>query len=225
MSSFQQHALLLVAVWLLLVVTRPGSSAVVKSGGLWTVALYALTALIRGEVSLAGLGLAGGRPWATTVVIALAWLALMLAYSPVADRLAIAWAPDPPDAPARLAPRKPAPALIALPLSGLLEELVLRGITLPALAIAGSAWMAPSVAIAAAALACALASGAIQRDQDGRTIIVTIQRALMLGLLFVLSGYNLWAVILCRGVYDVIALIGLARGSAQYSGPVQAEAG
>jgi len=36
-------------------------------------------------------------------------------------------------------------------------------------------------------------------------------------LLFVISGHNLWTVILCHGLYDTIAFIRFATGKSRYS--------
>ncbi len=40
-----------------------------------------------------------------------------------------------------------------------------------------------------------------------------------LSVLFVLSGSNLWTVILCHGLYDTVAFVRFARGKSKYSGP------
>jgi len=39
----------------------------------------------------------------------------------------------------------------------------------------------------------------------------------MFGVLFVISGYNLWAVMLCHGLYDTVAFIRFATKKSKYS--------
>ena len=39
----------------------------------------------------------------------------------------------------------------------------------------------------------------------------------LLGVLMVVSGHNLWAVILCHGLYDTVAFIRYATGRSRYA--------
>jgi hypothetical protein len=54
-----------------------------------------------------------------------------------------------------------------------------------------------------------------QRACDARTS--SSQLSVLFGLLFVVSGDNLWAVILCRGLYDTVAFVRFANKSSKYS--------
>jgi transposase InsO family protein len=52
------------------------------------------------------------------------------------------------------------------------------------------------------------------------SIIVSIaitQLSLLFGVLFILSGPNLWAVILCHGGYDTVAFVRFASGKSRYA--------
>ena len=46
--------------------------------------------------------------------------------------------------------------------------------------------------------------------QGPRATVIVTQLSVMFGVLFVVSGYNLWAVILCHGMYDTVAFIRFA---------------
>lgn len=96
MTPFQQLALLLIAIWILIVVVRYRNSRIVLIGGLLGVALYTLSAVVEHEVSFRELGLSISASWISTIGFPVAWLALMLAYSPLADRLATRWVAKPP---------------------------------------------------------------------------------------------------------------------------------
>ena len=95
MTTFQETALSLTAIYIAIVVVRFRRSTVVLIGGLVALGLYTLVTLADGEVTLSEIGL-GSHSWLPTIGFALAWLGLMLAYSPVADRLASRWFHKPP---------------------------------------------------------------------------------------------------------------------------------
>jgi len=96
MTLLQQYAVLLIAIWLLIVVVRFRRSRVVLTGGLFAVGLYTLVAHIRNDVSMRALGLSISTSWLSTIGFAVTWLALMVAYSPLADRIATRWVGKPP---------------------------------------------------------------------------------------------------------------------------------
>ncbi len=53
--------------------------------------------------------------------------------------------------------------------------------------------------------------------QGLRAVIIVTQLSVLFGVLFVGSGYNLWAVILCHGLYDTIAFVRFANKKSNYS--------
>jgi len=53
--------------------------------------------------------------------------------------------------------------------------------------------------------------------QGPRAAFIVTQLSVLFGTLFVLAGYNLWAVILCHGLYDTIAFIRFANKQSRYS--------
>jgi membrane protease YdiL (CAAX protease family) len=60
--------------------------------------------------------------------------------------------------------------------------------------------------------------------QGPRAMLLITQLSLLLGVLFVVSGYNLWAVMLCHGLYDSIAFIKFATKKSKYSQIDQSQA-
>jgi hypothetical protein len=60
--------------------------------------------------------------------------------------------------------------------------------------------------------------------QGPRAMLLITQLSLLLGVLFVVSGYNLWAVMLCLGLYDSIAFIKFATKKSKYSQIDQSQA-
>ena len=154
MTTFQETALFLTAIYIAIVVVRFRRSTVVLIGGLVAIGLYTLVALAYGEATLSEIGL-GSHSWLPTIGFALVWLGLMLAYSPLADRLASRWFHKPPTLGTFRAIQESTAKLIAgivgaWILGGFLEEVVFRGIVLQSLASLMSAWLAAPIAIAIA---------------------------------------------------------------------------
>jgi hypothetical protein len=223
-NPFQLYADLLVVAWLLLVATRFRRSTVVLTGGLVLIGAYTALAWFRGQVSLDQLGLEPDRPWYRTVGFAVVWLGVMLAYSPLADRLATRFVAKPPTLGAFKALQQSIAKLvvgiaIAWALGGVLEELVFRGIVLRSLADLSASSLGAPLAAALAIVAAALGAGVIHLYQGLRATIIITQLSVLFGLLFVLSGYDLWAVILCHGLYDTVAFIRFATRRSKYSRP------
>ncbi len=221
MTRFQETALFLTAIYIVVVVVRFRRSTVVLIGGLVALGLYTLVALAYGEVTLSEIGL-GSHSWLPTIGFALVWLGLMLAYSPLADRLASRWFHKPPtlgtfraiqESTAKLI----AGIVIAWMLGGFLEELVFRGIVLRSVASSISAWRAAPIAISIAVCVAALGAGLMHLYQGPRAAVIVTQLSILFGVLFEVSGYNLWAVILCHGMYDTVAFIRFASGKSKYS--------
>lgn len=222
MSSFQDHAVILIAIWLLIVAVRYRRSTIVLMGGLFAVTLYSLLEVALHRVSFDELGLSTSVSWPWTIGLAAAWLGLMLAYSPIADRIATRLFAKPPTLGAFRAIQESKLKLIggivvAWILGGFIEELILRGIVLQSveaqLATLFSAPIGAGIAICVAALAACV----LHLYQGPRAAVIITQLSVLFGLLFVLSGHNLWTVILCHGSYDTIAFIRFATGKSRYA--------
>jgi uncharacterized protein len=160
--------------------------------------------------------------WLLTVILAVCWLALMLAYSPVADRLASRLASQPPKLDAFRATQRSTAALVAgivvaWILGGFLEEILLRGMILQAVEEFLGDRMKAALAAGLAIVAAAAVAAVIHLYQGRRGALIIAQLSVLFGLLYVLSGHNLWAVILCHGMYDTIAFIRFARRKSRYA--------
>jgi uncharacterized protein len=168
------------------------------------------------------LGLSTFVSWRATVGSAVVWLALMLAYSPLADRLATRLVPGPPNLDAFRGLQQSRVKLVigivmAWILGGFLEELIFRGIVLQWVEARVLVWSAGPLAAAIAVCAAAVGAGAIHMYQGLRAAIIVTQLSVLFGVLFVVSGHNLWAVMLCHGLYDTIAFIRFANKKSKYS--------
>jgi membrane protease YdiL (CAAX protease family) len=219
---FQRNALILTALWLEIVAVRFRRSTFVLVGGLFTIALYAAVTFSRGEVSPKMLGLGVSGSWLPTIVIAIIWSALMFAFSPLADKLAGRWFREPPNLKTfRALQESPAKLLagiaIAWLLGAFLEELVFRGIVLQSLASFLNAWFSSGIAVGAAVCLAAAGAGIIHLYQGPKATVIVTQLSVLFGVLFVLSGRNLWAVMLCHGFYDTIAFIRFGLRKSKYS--------
>ena len=222
MMSFELNALLLTMLWLAIVAIRFRTSRIVLSGGLVVVALFALGAVLRGEATLQDFGLGLPRSWLATLALAAVWLVLMLIYSPIADKIATRFFEKPPTLDAFRALQESRLKLvggiiIAWILGGFLEELVLRGIVLSSVESLArdtvTTWTAAGLGIVAAAGAAFI----IHLYQGLRAATIVTQLSVLFGVLFVISGGNLWTVIICHGLYDTIAFIRFANKSSKYS--------
>jgi membrane protease YdiL (CAAX protease family) len=223
MTQFQQRALVLITIWILVVGVHFRRSTPVLIGGLLAVALYATIEVVRGTVSISELGLIGGEmSWLWTFAYALVWLVLMLAYGPLADRIATRIVATPPTLGAFRAIQQSRAKLIAgivvaWILGGFLEELVFRGIVLKSVELLAWDWVAGPTGIVIAICVAAAGAGVIHLYQGPRAAIIITQLSVLFGVLFVISGYNLWAVMLCHGMYDTIAFIRFANKKSKYS--------
>jgi hypothetical protein len=74
-----------------MVVVRFRRSNIVLIGALFAIGLYTLVAFAYGKVTRDELGLGIANSWLVTIGFALVWLGLMVAYSPLTDRLATRW--------------------------------------------------------------------------------------------------------------------------------------
>jgi membrane protease YdiL (CAAX protease family) len=221
MPIFQPIALALTAAWLLLVAIHYRRSTVVLVGGMVLVGALTAGFLLTGQLSLSELGVGNAR-WGYTLGFAVVWTGVMFAYSPLADRIATHFVDKPPTLGAFRAIQQSLPKLlagiaIAWLLGGILEELVFRGVVLRSV----EALLSPIVGSAAAALiaivAAALGATLIHYYQGPRAMIIIAQLSVLFGVLFVISGHDLLAVMLCHGFYDTIAFIRFAMKKSKYS--------
>jgi CAAX protease family protein len=162
------------------------------------------------------------QPWPSTLGFAIGGLVVLLAYSPLADRIATAWIAKPPTLGAFRALQKSrlkliAGIVIAWVLGGFLEELVLRGIIVRATEAFLAERIPELAAIFIAICAAAAVAFVLHLYQGVRAAIIVTELSVLFGVLFVVSGYNLWAVILCHGLYDTVAFIRFANKSSKYS--------
>ncbi len=222
MTPFQQIALLLTAIWLILVVVFFRRSTVALIVGLLVIGLYTAVALAFGWVTPAELGLGLPRSWLLTIGFALAGLVIMLAYSPLADRLASRWFAKPPTLESFRAIQQSTVKLIAgivvaWVLGGILEELIARGIVLQSVESFLAPWLREPLAAGVAIVIAALGAGAMHLYQGPRAVVIITQLSVLFGLFFVVSGHNLWAVMLCHGLYDTIAFVRFASKKSRYA--------
>jgi len=209
-------------IWLVIVVVRFRRSNIALTGGLIAIGLFTLVAFAYGEVTPNELGLGNTHKWLPTIGFALVWLGLMLAYSPLADRLASRWFAKPPTLETFRVIQQSKAKLIAgiaaaWVLGGILEELIARGIVLRSVESLLSAWTSEPVAACVAIGAAALGAGLIHLYQGSRAVAIVTQLSVLFGVLFVVSGYNLWAVMLCHGLYDTVAFVRFAIKKSKYS--------
>jgi membrane protease YdiL (CAAX protease family) len=181
-----------------------------------------VTDLGSGDATLGDVGLGPVKSWPILVVLVAVWLAGMLAFSPLADRIASRFIEAPPKLGAFRAIQESKAKLligivIAWILGGFLEELVFRGIVLRTIDV----WLSGSLgAVGGAGVAvmiAALGAGVIHLYQGPRAALIIVQLSILFGLLFVVSGYSLYSVVLCHGFYDTIAFIRFANKSSRYS--------
>ena len=210
------------AIWLGIVGIRFRRSTVVLVGGLCAIGLYTAVALARGTVSLHELGLSIPARPSFKIGLVLIWLALMLAYSPLADKLATRWFAKPPTLDAfrtiqQSRTKLIAGILVAWVLGGILEELVFRGIVLKSIEVLLATLLGVPIAALVAILVAAFGAGLIHFYQGPRAVAIIVQLSVLFGGLFVISGYSLWAVILCHGLYDTIAFVRFANKTSKYS--------
>jgi membrane protease YdiL (CAAX protease family) len=221
-TTFQLLSLLLIAVWLLMVLLRFHHVNQFLIGGMFAIAVFTLVAYLSGEVTFKELGLNRPGSWLFTTGIALGWLLLMLAYSPLADWLASRWIKEPPTLQAfRIIQQSRGKLLAGIAaawfLGGFLEELIFRGMLLNIFVSLLSNRLVFLLAVGVAICVAALGAGIVHIYQGPRAVAIIIQLSVLFGILFVISGYNLWSVIVCHGLYDTIAFVRFASGKSKYS--------
>lgn len=222
MTQFQLTALLVAAIWIALVAVWFRRSTPVLAGGLVAIGAGALVTLASGAITPEDLGLGAPESWIVTIVIALAWSSAMIVVSPLADRIATRIVAAPPTLDAFRAIQQSRTKLIAgivlaWILGAFFEELVFRGVILNSIQSLLVPWLATPLAAALAIVAAALGAGVMHLYQGARAALIITQLSVLFGVLFVVTGQNLWAVIVCHGVYDTIAFIRFANRRSRYS--------
>lgn len=222
MTYFYLIALILTTTWLVLVAVRFHHSTIVLVAGLVTIGLYTLAALVLQQVTLNELGLGTDRAWLPATGLTLAWLVLLILYSPLADWLATRWYGQAPMLDAFRVIQQSKKKLIlgivmAWVLGGILEELIFKGIVLSAL----ESWLRTRLGVLpAAGIAisfAALGAGIIHLYQGSRAVVIITQLSVLFGILYVVSRHNLWAVMVCHGLFDTIAFVRFATRRSRYS--------
>jgi hypothetical protein len=168
------------------------------------------------------IGLRVPDSWVSTIGFAVAGLVMLLAYSPVADRIATRLVAKPPTLGAfrglqQSKAKLIAGIIVAWILGGFIEEVVLRGIVLRWTEAQLASWLIGPVATAIAIGAAAAIAWLIHLYQGLRAAIIVTQLSVLFGVLFVVSGHDLWAVVLCHGLYDTIAFVRFATGKSKYA--------
>ena len=222
MPVFQLTALLLTTFWLVLVVVFFHRSNSILLGGLFAIGLFTLAAVAFGKLTLDQLGLGRPHSWLASFGMAVIRLGIMIACSPLADRLASRWVTRPPTLEAfgviqRSRAKLVAGILAAWVLGGFLEELVARGIVLNSIQSLLAPLHIGPLAAGAAVLIAALGAGLMHLYQGPRAAAIITQLSILLGILFVVSGFNLWTVIICHGLYDTVAFVRFAAKKSKYS--------
>ena len=159
--------------------------------------------------------------WALTAA-AVIWALLMLALTPTADWIASRWIDQPPKLEVFRHLQQSRLKLvigiaIAWVLGAFLEELVFRGVVQQWLEQSLVTALPPLGATAVAVLVAAIGAGVLHLYQGVRAAVIITQLSVLFGVLFVLSGRNLWSVFLCHGVYDTVAFIRFANKQSKYS--------
>lgn len=168
------------------------------------------------------INLSPGHSWLLTLGFASVWLGLMLAYSPLADRVASRWFKKPPKLEAFRKIQQSRSKLIfgiiiAWLLGGIMEEFIFRGIVLNSVASLLSPTLDKPMAVIIAILVAALLASLFHFYQGPRAMVIIAQLSVLFGVLYVISGYDLIAVMLCHGFYDTIAFVRFARRRSKYS--------
>jgi uncharacterized protein len=228
MNIFMLIALILTVIWMVIVVVRFRRSTTVLLIGLMVVGLYTFILLAVGKISPDDLGLGIPNSWWITVGFALAGLAVMLAYSRVADWLATKWFKKPPTLEAFRGIQQSraklfAGIIVAWVLGGILEELIARGIVLQTIDSGLSTWLISPLASGIAICISALGAGILHLYQGPRAVVIITQLSVLFGILFIVSGHNLWTVVIFHGLYDTIAFIRFANKKSRYSGTGKAQ--
>ena len=89
--------------------------------------------------------------------------------------------------------------------------LVERRIVLQAVESWLRTWLGSLIAVILAICVAAVGAGLMHSYQGPRAMVIITQLSVLFGILFVVKGHNLWAVIICHGLCDTIAFVRFAR--------------
>lgn len=161
--------------------------------------------------------------WTHTTVFAVAGLAVLLLCSPGADWLASRVVKRPPDLKAFRALQQSWVKLligivIAWVLGGFVEEVLLRGVVLRGVERLLDARLAAPWPAAGGVLAAAAIAWVAHLYQGPRAALIIAQLSVLFGVIYLISGHDLWSVILAHGLYDTIAFVRFALRRSKYSG-------
>ncbi len=206
----------------MIVVLRFRRSGVALISGLGVIGVFILISYLYGGIKPEELGLGAPESWLKTIGFALAGLVVTVAYSPLADRIASQWFKKPPTLDSfrliqRSALKLVMGIIVAWVLGAILEELIARGVVLKTIESLLVPWMVFPIAAGIAVCLSALGAGVLHFYQGSKAVVIITQISLLFGILFVVSGFNLWAVIICHGLYDTIAFIRFATKKSKYS--------
>src|SRR5262249_46615589 len=142
--------------------------------------------------------------------------------TPLADAIASRWIKKPPTLEAFRGLQQSRVKLaigivIAWVLGAFVEELVFRGVVQQWIAQGLGPMLPPVAATTVAIVAAAIGAGVLHLYQGLRAAVIITQLSVLFGVLFVLSGNNLWSVFLCHGLYDTVAFIRFANRQSKYS--------
>jgi len=168
------------------------------------------------------LGLGAPNSWFLTAGLAVVWFGLMFAYSPLADWLASRWVHKPPTLGVFRAIQQSKGQLImgivvAWLLGGILEELIFRGLVFNLVETVLATWFARPIGTVVAIGVAAFGATLFHIFQGPRAMIIIVQLSILFGVLFVVSGHNLWTVMTCHGLYDTVAFVRFANKKSKYS--------
>jgi hypothetical protein len=160
------------------------------------------------------------RWWLESVAWAFAWLVVLLAYRPVAYRLA-ARCFDTVSRTERAGANVSAGFEIARAwlLSAIAAELLLRFLLVQGVAfVLWRRGMPQSAAAATGVVVAAAVTGAAHRARGPQAAFVAAQFSLLYGLLYFASGRSLPAVVLCHGLFDTIEIVRARRARTPRTG-------
>jgi membrane protease YdiL (CAAX protease family) len=222
MTPVARSVVLLVSLGLWMVAVRHHAERAIFAAGLGGVVLYLALATLGDSAPRSVLASYPLVSPVRTLASALVALGAAIVYSPVADRLASRWVSEPPRLrvfePLKRSRRNLVMGIaVAWLLGGFIEEFVFRGVVLVSTSACLSRWLAHPPATAVAICAAAFGAGLFHSYQGLRAVIVVTQLSVLFGVLFVATGYDLWATVLCHGLYDTIAFVRFARGGSSFS--------
>lgn len=173
-------------------------------------------------MSLAWSAIINATPSWPATAGAVAWAFAMLALTPVADGIASRWIRKPPNLDVFRQVQQSRTKLIigiviAWVLGAFLEELVFRGVVQQWIEQNLAAALPLPAATVVAVVLAAIGAGVLHLYQGLRAAVIITQLSVLFGVLFVLSGRNLWSVFLCHGIYDTVAFIRFANKQSKYS--------